>query len=58
MTRKDYILIAGVLRHSRPPIPNSLEYTQWLAILMGLMEAFENDNPRFQHERFRLAAIE
>lgn len=64
MTRKDYEKIAEVLRRSvegsrrRRGKGDEFVLTEGFAItaiVMGLCEVFEADNPRFDVERFELA---
>lgn len=65
MTRKDYEKIAEVLRrsvegsrrHRNGPTPELWEGEGFAitAIVMGLCEVFEADNPRFDAGRFELA---
>ena len=61
MSRRDYILIVGVLRKCRPPAA-SLEDPFALAlealhlqIVDGFCEILARDNPRFSPEKFLIA---
>ena len=52
MTRKDYILIADVIKQHQAP-HNDTD-TLW-RVSCALADAFENDNIRFDHARFMQA---
>lgn len=52
MTRKDYILIADVIKQNHAPHNDS--ETLW-RVACALADVLENDNPRFDHSRFMQA---
>ena len=52
MTRKDYILIADVIKQNNAPHNDS--DTLW-RVACALADAFENENLRFDHARFMQA---
>ena len=54
MTRKDYVAIAEALRKVQPALDDhggSL-HLQWAIDRTAIADVFENDNPRFDRERF------
>jgi hypothetical protein len=51
MTRRDYILIAQVLK-SQKPHPNTGLVGEWRACVRAFADALANENPRFQRDRF------
>lgn len=57
MSRKDYVLIASVLRRSWDATDaGSDERTTVGSVIMAMGRALEDDNPRFNYHRFCLAA--
>lgn len=60
MTQKDYELIAGVLRDTRPDDPQTMYARGWRACNTALAshfaDALQPTNPRFDRERFIAAA--
>lgn len=57
MTRKDYVLIAGALRSTRPPVdlmPNDgpAAFTAWADTVSSVTVALAFDNPDFNQEVF------
>jgi hypothetical protein len=53
MTRKDYILIADVLRPLKPDGASNLSGLEvWGSIVEGIVAALSKDNERFDLERF------
>lgn len=55
MTRKDYIKIAAILVKHRAPF-NTTEDDLLDAVAFDLAYMFQEDNPRFDEERFYEAA--
>jgi len=60
MTRKDYILIALAMRGVRDRIqvvddPADSAYLWWRVTVNALADAFQNDNERFDRDRFKAA---
>jgi hypothetical protein len=53
MTRKDYELIAGVIKAQRGKMHNETETVDEVALAMA--EALEDTNPRFNRETFLTA---
>ena len=53
MTRKDYVAIADALRSSQIYEPTARH--QWTKTRDRIADAFEQDNPRFDHDRFYTA---
>lgn len=51
MTRKDYVLIAAVMATERPD-GNAMNYDVWRQIVGALGNALQDDNPRFDAQRF------
>jgi hypothetical protein len=49
MTKKDYVLIADVLRGYK----NTIQKNQLINLLLSLGEAFKGDNPNFNYKRFK-----
>jgi len=56
MTRKDYIKIAAILKRHRDSILELTEDDILDAIAFDLAYLFQEDNPRFDEERFYEAA--
>lgn len=61
MTRKDYELIARVLQYNKATLPAGRGaaffvqdgcYSKWLTICEDFAEVLEDQNPRFDRERF------
>lgn len=59
MTRKDYVLIAEVLKGSRPAPYTDLEnltsrnmWSIWRTTSRNMADALASDNPRFDRARF------
>jgi len=61
MTRKDYELIAKIMRDTRPTADSGDHYhnvgtmDEWLYVIETAVLAFHADNPKFQPDRFRKA---
>lgn len=59
MTRQDFELIAATLADSRPksaPGVRTERYNQWIATVKAFADALAADNPRFDRDRFIVAA--
>lgn len=54
--RKDYVLIAEVLRAVRPNTADEAMHVQWVYDTRALADALGRDNPRFDRDRFLKAA--
>lgn len=53
MTKKDFELIAGCLRNSRPIIsPGDKKYEQWYFTVQVFIQRLLHDNPRFDDATF------
>jgi hypothetical protein len=55
MTKKDYVLIAGALRNSRPDptmLVSQVIIDQWINSVAHFVSVFAGDNPRFDSVRF------
>ena len=53
MTRKDYVLLAGALKESRPIWDVADErLDQWQETVRAIVYALETDNPRFDYDKF------
>lgn len=50
MSKKDYERIARVLRIYRPPFADQQEW--YLMLVYSLMQELQEDNPRFDAQRF------
>lgn len=57
MTKKDYELIAGVIRKTQPDTTQSPCYLQWFVMNFEIQQALEDDNPRFDRVLFGKACI-
>jgi hypothetical protein len=60
MTRRDYVRIAAALRSRRPDYEASRRgpYEGWYQAVLGIMDTLAADNPRFDRDRFWIAADE
>lgn len=57
MTRKDYVKLAAALLDSKPgPGCPGAAITQFFYSVYKIADALQADNPRFNRERFLLAA--
>lgn len=53
VTKKDYEMIAGILRDNYTPKAESVkQYKQWLNIVMAFENALAADNPKFSRSKF------
>lgn len=52
MTRKDYVKLAEALRLSRPTLWNDIGRAAWRAARDSIADTLQDDNPRFDRERF------
>ena len=58
MTKKDYILLARVLKQARQALEGRLMADETIAVIAyDLCYALKQDNPRFDKERFLEAAL-
>lgn len=54
MTRKDYVKLAAAFQRVRPPkgYPYSIQILAWEQARASIMQTLDEDNPRFNRERF------
>lgn len=52
MTRKDFELIAGVLRSTNPEPTNAAETYRWSAIVHSMAKALEDTDSKFRRDVF------
>jgi len=57
MTKKDYKIIAGIMKRAHQPIvrTDSVEFRIWAKIVNDLCYSLAKDNPLFSEEKFREA---
>lgn len=55
MTRKDYIALAAALKDEQPN-PESVTHACWNNNVLAVANVLQDDNPRFDRERFLRAA--
>jgi hypothetical protein len=56
MTRKDYIAIARALNGAYPIPENNTPDSAWRNCIEAVARVLAEDNPRFDHARFKEAA--
>ena len=53
MSRKDFVLIAGVLREQMPdPVTHPTSFAEWNVICRAMASALRTTNAYFDRERF------
>lgn len=55
MTKKDFEMIAKVLRDSKPDCCEAEEREQWSDVVFNFMKCLQKTNPRFDWKRFLAA---
>jgi len=58
MTKKDYILLAGAMRRTRPVDQEPRSSVQWQMDLDEIIQTLYEENPRFNRERFIAAVMD
>ena len=58
MTKKHYIAFANAMSEARPSQHSRSEYRGWAECARAVVKVLQNDNPRFDGEKFLLALDE
>lgn len=57
MTRRDYLLLADILRDTRPRY-NGLRWPVWVSIRDRIAVALQERNPGFDRDRFNIHTMQ
>lgn len=52
MSKKDYVLIAGIIADCRAKLPEAAQITLDRDLVVPMSRALRADNPRFDYSRF------